>query len=369
MFYVVAVAMPVLFVYVWQKRKSKLILFGGIIFLALMLSVRTGTGLDLENYRAIFIRYGSELGILDDINIGGRLDFGYAVLNYIIARLGLSYHVLLFVIAALNFYSLCRFTDHCEIKSKVFALTIYFLIFDIYINSMQVLRQTLSISMYFLAAAAMKENKKIKTAALLLTGISFHWGTIFSLPVFFIANKRFRVRSLILASLLIPVLYYYAILSPLPEFIGHLKYNIAYYVSLMRNERQSSMIMAFVYIVIAIVWILILDSVRESRREGIIALKRINLAGKSKEIDFADMSAILFLISKACLSSYYISILPRLQMYLFFFVPFSIAKVTGRLKGRTRILIMMITISLFIIMFYMKLQASLKFFGNAAFVF
>lgn len=32
MFYVVAVAMPVLFVYVWQKRKSKLILFGGIIF-------------------------------------------------------------------------------------------------------------------------------------------------------------------------------------------------------------------------------------------------------------------------------------------------------------------------------------------------
>ncbi len=370
MFYTTIIGLPIILTGIKEFLHSRRINYIIIPILALVLCVRTNVGYDLKTYHDMFEVYQSGAGVNHVFSFAGGLELGYALLNVIIARIGLSFKAVLFSVAAFNFYVMFIFLDKLNVRHKTYAVFVYVMIFDIYVYSLSAIRQSIAISFYLLSVIFMINKKNVKAFALLLAGALFHWSIVIMIPFLFFMDmkKNIRLGTLIAIAISSPFAYLYLMNSVMVDFLSGYRYNMEFYLKILSYERTTSYVKCFIFIIISIIAILFLAIFRETDCTRMIKINRVQLSTKI-HFDILEWSTILFLITKSWLAINYLSALPRLQMYFYFLLPFEMAKILEKVRGINKILMIVLSCIVLIFHFRMTLAENVRYFGNGSFCF
>ena len=187
----------------------------------LILSLRADTlGVDLDNYKQFYEFY--QTLSFGEIMRGFRLiggsthdlgvESGYVLLNWVVGRLGFSFHSFLVFYAAIVVGSVSLFIyRYCENAALGFAT---FISLGAFVSFFGILRQSLALAIFLLAIPALERRKPIRFFLIVIIAGLFHQSLFIAAVLYFVvklkANKAlyviFVVASLTL-TLITPVLY------------------------------------------------------------------------------------------------------------------------------------------------------------------
>jgi hypothetical protein len=367
-FYVIILSVPLLFTILRERvgKGYEVIDTLSIIFTSILLSLRENTGADLLTYKQNYYMH------MNNNFVGG--DFsepGYLLAVKVFSALKIPFTVFLFLIAAFSLFALYYYLENSKLDNKVMPLYIYFTIVDLYVYSLSAIRQGIAIS--FLLISLVKFNRKqyFRSIIIIVLGTMFHWSVIIMIPMIFLLNAVKRVRGIVILGLtvLIPILYFIGVNSPIIEIIAKFNYNTNYYLNILANERTTN-IKSFIWsFILAIIWSLYLIFFRSIEVDGTVTLWKTDVVRQYVELDYNDWCVIIFLILRSCLDIYYISALPRVEMYFYLMLPFTLEKEVEKTKGKVRAFIYVLLAFAFAISFYVRLHMNWEFYGSARFVF
>ena len=202
------------------KNKKRLV-FIIALQMFLILSLRADTlGVDLENYKQFYEFY--QTLSFGEIMRGFRLiggsthdlgvESGYVLLNWVVGRLGFSFHSFLVFYAAIVVGSVSLFIyRYCENAALGFAT---FISLGAFVSFFGILRQSLALAIFLLAIPALERRKPIRFFLIVIIAGLFHQSLFIAAVLYFVvklkANKAlyviFVVASLAL-TVITPVLY------------------------------------------------------------------------------------------------------------------------------------------------------------------
>ena len=202
------------------KNKKRLV-FIIALQMFLILSLRADTlGVDLDNYKQFYEFY--QTLSFGEIMRGFRLiggsthdlgvESGYVLLNWVVGRLGFSFHSFLVFYAAIVVGSVSLFIyRYCENAALGFAT---FISLGAFVSFFGILRQSLALAIFLLAIPALERRKPIRFFLIVIIAGLFHQSLFIAAVLYFVvklkANKAlyviFVVASLAL-TLITPVLY------------------------------------------------------------------------------------------------------------------------------------------------------------------
>ena len=202
------------------KNKKRLV-FIIALQMFLILSLRADTlGVDLENYKQFYEFY--QTLSFGEIMRGFRLiggsthdlgvESGYVLLNWVVGRLGFSFHSFLVFYAAIVVGSVSLFIyRYCENAALGFAT---FISLGAFVSFFGILRQSLALAIFLLAIPALERRKPIRFFLIVIIAGLFHQSLFIAAVLYFVvklkANKALYVifigASLTL-TLITPVLY------------------------------------------------------------------------------------------------------------------------------------------------------------------
>ena len=202
------------------KNKKRLV-FIIALQMFLILSLRADTlGVDLDNYKQFYEFY--QTLSFGEIMRGFRLiggsthdlgvESGYVLLNWVVGRLGFSFHSFLVFYAAIVVGSVSLFIyRYCENAALGFAT---FISLGAFVSFFGILRQSLALAIFLLAIPALERRKPIRFFFIVIIAGLFHQSLFIAAVLYFVvklkANKALYVifigASLTL-TLITPVLY------------------------------------------------------------------------------------------------------------------------------------------------------------------
>lgn len=202
------------------KNKKRLV-FIIALQMFLILSLRADTlGVDLENYKQFYEFY--QTLSFGEIMRGFRLiggsthdlgvESGYVLLNWVVGRLGFSFHSFLVFYAAIVVGSVSLFIyRYCENAALGFAT---FISLGAFVSFFGILRQSLALAIFLLAIPALERRKPIRFFFIVIIAGLFHQSLFIAAVLYFVvklkANKALYVifigASLAL-TVITPVLY------------------------------------------------------------------------------------------------------------------------------------------------------------------
>ncbi|WP_174854236.1 EpsG family protein [Streptococcus suis] len=368
-FYIIIILIQLVFFGYSQRIKDgKIIEIFGLTITSLLLSFRTNVGADLATYRQHYEIIKSGYTPLVEFP-----ELGYRLLEHSLARLGVSFYIFLFLISFLNLYTYYSFIKFHKLKYPTFALFIYLGLFDLFIYSLSAMRQSIAISFVLVAILAYRKSKKKSSLVFLLIATAFHWTSLIMLPVVFVLGmkKEIKARLLILLIILVPMLYYLSMNSSfIIGKIASVNYNLNYYLNLLSDERETSLITFIMGLVTAFLWVIYKLFFVNVKTNGIkIAIKKINSLSPKIEMSYVDWFVFIFLVLHACVDLIYVSAIPRLEMYFYMLLPMFVAKELEKIHGNIRILINLVIILMIVVQLYLKIQMNSFFYGEASFIF
>ena len=202
------------------KNKKRLV-FIIALQMFLILSLRADTlGVDLDNYKQFYEFY--QTLSFGEIMRGFRLiggsthdlgvESGYVLLNWVVGRLGFSFHSFLVFYAAIVVGSVSLFIyRYCENAALGFAT---FISLGAFVSFFGILRQSLALAIFLLAIPALERRKPIRFFLIVIIAGLFHQSLFIAAVLYFVvklkANKALYVifigASLAL-TVITPVLY------------------------------------------------------------------------------------------------------------------------------------------------------------------
>lgn len=341
-------------------RNSNQFNFIGMIFLIILITFRKNIGLDYITYKNIY--YGIDSGL-------SRMDLGYRWINNMLRSFNMPFSALLFVMAVFNvgvFYYVLRKYD---IKERWFAVFLYLGIFDIFIYSLASMRQTLAISFFMLASVLIVEGKYFKGYAMIIIGALFHWSILIMVPVFYLMGKVKRVNTCILMCLIVvlPFAYQRLMSSPILSMLSSFNYSMEFHLSIENYQTMTNMTNVILNVVICLAWVFIITYVKGVRTGGVIEFEKFSLLHDSTNLDMMDWGVLLFLMTRSCLAIQYNGAIPRIQMYLYFMLPFVVVKKLEIVNPRLRAFIMIAIILLVIMSTNSSIMGLYEYYGNPGF--
>ena len=202
------------------KNKKRLV-FIIALQMFLILSLRADTlGVDLDNYKQ-FYEFYQTLSFGEVMRgfrlIGGSthdlgVESGYVLLNWVVGRLGFSFHSFLVFYAAIVVGSVSLFIyRYCENAALGFAT---FISLGAFVSFFGILRQSLALAIFLLAIPALERRKPIRFFLIVIIAGLFHQSLFIAAVLYFVvklkANKALYVifigASLAL-TVITPVLY------------------------------------------------------------------------------------------------------------------------------------------------------------------
>ncbi len=183
--------------YIFKNKKQLCIVIAFQMFLILALRDDT-LGVDYSNYLAGF-KYIKNLSITELFSSFRLIktaklvhpfsyESAYVALNWIVGKIGLDFHGLLVICAAINMISfgnfIYQYSDNPVLSYAMFsALGMYTYCFGI-------LRQSLAVSIVLWAIPAILENKRIKSIVVIFIGFLFHRTAILFLPFILLVDRN-----------------------------------------------------------------------------------------------------------------------------------------------------------------------------------
>ena len=218
------------------KNKKKLVLIVSLQ-LFLILALRTDTlGVDLDNYKQ-FYEFYKTLSFGEIIRgfrpIGGSahdfgVESGYVLLNWVIGKLGFSFHSFLVIYAAIVITSVSVFIyRYCDNAALGFAT---FISLGAFVYSFGILRQTLALAVFLFAIPALEKRRFWRYLVLVVIAGLFHQSLFIAIALYFIAKLKANktlYAIFIGASLLLVVatpLFYNKLIFPIIVRLGRYYY-------------------------------------------------------------------------------------------------------------------------------------------------
>lgn len=160
------------------------------IMLFFIASFRYNTGYDYDSYKDIFNRVsGSTLFNMD-------IEFGFTTLCYVLKLLGLSFEVLIFIMALVSLVFKYKAIKQYSIYPFI-SLVIYFS-GNFIIQDFGQIRQGLAIALSLYSIRYIKERKLVGYLILMAFAIAFHYSAVIFLPFYFIGNIKLANRQMII---------------------------------------------------------------------------------------------------------------------------------------------------------------------------
>lgn len=156
-----------------------------IIVLSIIAGGRYHVGSDWENYSDIFMSANrSSWGSFFEDSIEPL----YLVINILISKVGLSLSCFFFII---EFLLIAVFCQSARDMKYAFPFLIFFFVTHFYLTSLNLVRQTLSITFFFLATYYFNKSH-IKSIVFIVVAALFHYSSFVLLPFVFINSKFFK---------------------------------------------------------------------------------------------------------------------------------------------------------------------------------
>lgn len=197
-----------------QRTKRNIIYFW-VFILTLFLGLRWKCGTDWQNYYDIY--YGSHFSNIFTFDRGHNepLESGFVFINAIFNDLGFHYTFFLLLTSFVILLSFARFS---LIYSKFPIMTFVYIVLST--GCFNFSRQTLTaaiILMGFKYVLSDSVRSKVKYIILVLIASTIHTSTIFGLLIMFLPKIRFKIKNLIIISLIVSMIVLY--LSNIIEYI------------------------------------------------------------------------------------------------------------------------------------------------------
>ena len=173
--------------------------FIALLLISFIVGFRYQVGTDWEAYKDTFefIRLNNSIS-----NTAERIEWGYLIINEIIAYLGGTYTLLFFVLAFISWCFIFK-----SVPAVLLPLTIYFLITDeAFFLSMNLVRQFVSMSIFLYALKFIITRNYIVYIVLIALASLFHSSAILLFPLCFIPypklyNQKFWIMAFIVSLL------------------------------------------------------------------------------------------------------------------------------------------------------------------------
>jgi hypothetical protein len=201
-------------IYGFLIKNKKLLISVISIQLFLILAFRDESlGVDVANYKEYY-EFWSTLSFSEIIkgfrffsnsNIIYGLESGYVLLNWVIAKLGFTFHSYLVIHAAICIFSFaCFINRYSNVPWLSYAILICL---GIYSYTFCILRQSLAVAFLLFSIKYISKKKFIKFLLLNILAILFHRVAIIFLPLYFISKIKISDKSII-SSLIICVAFF-----------------------------------------------------------------------------------------------------------------------------------------------------------------
>lgn len=218
------------------KNKKRLV-FIIALQMFLILSLRADTlGVDLDNYKQFYEFYRTLS--FGEIMRGFRLiggsahDFGvesgYVLFNWVIGKMGFSFHSFLVIYAAIVVTSVSVFIyRYCDNAALGFAT---FISLGAFVSFFGILRQSLALAIFLFAIPSLENRKFWRYLALVVVAGLFHQSLFLAIVIYFIAKLKANktLYSIFIgASLLLVVatpLFYNKLIFPILVKLGRYYY-------------------------------------------------------------------------------------------------------------------------------------------------
>ncbi|RHW16655.1 EpsG family protein [Sphingomonas gilva] len=172
-----------------------------VIAVALLVGLRYDVGGDWGSYQG----YLFQMRYLDFFEMLEKKDPGYQLLNYIANALGAGIWLVNLASAAIFCWGLWRFARTLPSPSLAVLVAIPYLVIVV---AMGYTRQAVAIGFIMAAFAALRSNRFLTVAALLLLAVLFHRTAVIIVPIIALSRANNRGLSIAAFGLLAVVLYY-----------------------------------------------------------------------------------------------------------------------------------------------------------------
>lgn len=197
--YFVVLILSIFFYYGYVNTRYKIFIVPTIAVLVFLVGMRDLTvGTDTEGYIRSFMSMG-EYHSLEESVQSFSTENGWIAMNWLLYRLHPHYWFL-FTFAGLCCIGCALYAIEKESQAKLLSLFIYITL-GFYLFGFAAMRQSLALSVFFVAFIFLQKRSFIKYAITVLIGSLFHQTLLVALPLYFVFNIKFSKKYLTLIAI------------------------------------------------------------------------------------------------------------------------------------------------------------------------
>ena len=172
-------------------KDVRLLLFPviSVAIVSILIANRYEVGTDWENYKYIFESYSTLYTSTFKDTFNERIEPLYSILNFVIAKSGGSYQLLLFIVMAIH---LTLLMSMCKVFPSYSHLIVVFYFSVLFLSSLNIHRQTMAICIFLVALKYLKNDKVGKYYLCSIVACLFHYSSVIILLVPLLKLKLFR---------------------------------------------------------------------------------------------------------------------------------------------------------------------------------
>lgn len=333
-----------------SNSRVKLIIGSGILFV-LMGFKDSSIGNDTLNYIELFDRLKNMPSLIDSKS---RFEVGYQLYNKFISLFFDNYQILFVVTAAI-----CIGCVVYGIKknSKNWMYSLFLLIgFRFYYFFLSGLRQSIAVSIIFVAYVFLKKKKILPYILLIILATLFHFSAfifIFAWPLL-----EMKVSSKDVLKILFGIGIIYIFFTPIFSWV--LSVLPAYYSGYLLTEATSTNnitnYLGFVIPVVFLVFAYTINYVKYSRNVNTLKIEKYHVKESDLQNGYPDLQILFMLIASGLsLLATKASILDRMVMYYWIFSICTIPNMIFSIKDKRNRLLWFLLISIFVIAYNVTL--------------
>lgn len=256
--YSIAAFFMMVFCYLYKKQRNITLLIIAVLPAIIISTFRHQVGTDFINYNNAFIKY-SRISIKDFVITNNNSEIGYFLINKISYHLGSFKFVLFFSSLITILLPIVALKDNESVSLPIFSLLYYSFFF---LNSFNLIRQGISISIGFYALYKFIQNKKrVQFILLIFVAATFHMSVIVLTPLILLIDNngvlyKNRAFFLIISASLIAINWQQFLI-----FLGHIPF-LNKYIRYMEVVESNNYIF-FINLIIYIFFIFFINKIRK----------------------------------------------------------------------------------------------------------
>lgn len=183
----------IFFDYIKKLNEKKIIIaifFGG---LAIISGIRYNVGIDYMSYFNLFQINPYKNNLLEAFP-----EYIYWGINSIIKEIGGEFYWVTLIMASITNYFVYKGIKIRKLELNYILLSILIFISGFWLSSFNIMRQCVSVAIFFYASIFIKEKRLIKYIIYIILATGFHKSSLLLIPLYFISSVNINIQTYIL---------------------------------------------------------------------------------------------------------------------------------------------------------------------------